>query len=117
MFVHVVADTPARRSAVEASLASAHDVTSELLGSVNQRQGEYHALIVKVDLRDPETIVSLRTTLNGMANVPKRIFLLDHPTRLNISQAYALGATLVLTGTTSQKRLLSVLDDGATRAM
>jgi putative nucleotidyltransferase with HDIG domain len=116
MFVHVLADTPARRSDVEALLASTHDVTSELLDSVNKRRSECHALVVKVDLRDPETIVALRATLNSMANVPKRIFLLDHPTRLNISQAYALGATLILTGTTSQKRLLSVLSDDASRS-
>jgi putative nucleotidyltransferase with HDIG domain len=111
MFIHVLADTPARLSAVEALLASAHDVASELLGSVSRRRGECHALVVKVDLRDPETIATLRTRLSGLTDVAKRIFLLDHPTRLNISQAYALGATRVVTGVVNQQRLLSFLQD------
>jgi putative nucleotidyltransferase with HDIG domain len=112
MLVHVLADTSSRRSNVEGLLASKHDVTSELLSSAGQHPGECHALIVKVELRDPETIAALRATLNGMTDVPKRIFLLDHPTRLNISQAYALGATRVLTGIVSQQKLLSILHDG-----
>jgi putative nucleotidyltransferase with HDIG domain len=115
MLVHVLTDTSARRSAVEALLASRHHVTSELLGSAGVRHGDYDALVVKADLRAPEMITALRTTLNGMTDVPKRIFLLDYPTRLNISQAYALGATLVLTGSASQKRLLSLLDGESSR--
>jgi putative nucleotidyltransferase with HDIG domain len=116
MHVHVLADTSARRSNVESLLASRHNVTSELLGSGSMRGGECDALVVKADLRAPEMIVALRTTLNGMTDVPKRIFLLDYPTRLNVSQAYALGATLVLTGSANQKRLLSLLDSEPSRS-
>jgi putative nucleotidyltransferase with HDIG domain len=109
MFVHVVADTPAKLSDVRALLGRKHEVTSELLGGVSIRREDCHALVVKVDLRVIENIASLKKTLGSMTDVPKRIFLLDRAAHLHVSQAYALGATFVLAGPVNQTRLLSAL--------
>src|SRR6201997_3977849 len=108
MFVHVLADTSARVAAVKALLASEHELTFEVLGSVGKRWDECHALVVKVDLHDPCAIVALRTTLSAMADVQRRIFLLDQAPRLNTAQPYAWGATHVLTGVVNQHKLLSL---------
>ena len=48
-----------------------------------------------------------------MAKIPKRIFLVEEPSHVCISQAYALGATLALPGTINQSKLLAALADPA----
>jgi putative nucleotidyltransferase with HDIG domain len=111
MSVHVVADTSARLAGICAVLERKYSVTSELLSGARVRRGECRALVVKADLRVVENIEALRTTLGNLAHVQRRIFLLDQTIHLGIAQAYALGATHVLTGPVSQAKLLSALAD------
>jgi putative nucleotidyltransferase with HDIG domain len=111
MSVHVIADTSSKLAGVRAALERKYDVTSELLGNAAARCGECRAIVVKADLRLVENIAALRTILGSMAHVQKRIFLLDQTVNLGIAQAYALGATLVLTGPFNQAKLLSELAD------
>ncbi len=111
MPVHVVADTSARLSGICAVLERKYEVTSELLSSAKVRRGACQALVVKADLRVVENIEALRTTIGSLAHVRKRIFLLDQTVNLGIAQAYALGATLVLTGQVTPTQLLSALAD------
>ncbi len=108
-FVHVVADSPAKLSAVLAALEGKYDVTSDLLRSPSVELPECYALIVKVDLRIVENVTALKRTLASHGQVRKRIFLLDHSIHRCIAQAYALGATLVLSGSVNQTRLLRAL--------
>ena len=111
MSVHVLADTSAKLAGICAVLERKYDVTSELLTRAKVRRGACRALVVKADLRVVENIEALRTTLESLAHVRKRIFLLDQTVNLGIAQAYALGATLVLAGPVSQAKLLSALAD------
>jgi putative nucleotidyltransferase with HDIG domain len=111
MSVHIVADTSARLAGICAVLERKYDVTSQLLSGASIPRDECRALVVKADLRVVENIAALRTTLGNLAHVRKRIFLLDQTVHLGIAQAYALGATLVLTGPLNQAKLLSVLAD------
>jgi putative nucleotidyltransferase with HDIG domain len=111
MFIHVVADSSAKSADIRAALERKYDVTSELLGGASIRRSECHALVVKVDLRVVENIAALRKTLGSLSQMRKRIFLLDQTSHLCMAQAYALGATLVLTGPVNQAKLLSVLAD------
>jgi putative nucleotidyltransferase with HDIG domain len=113
MSVHVVADTSARLAGICAVLERKYDVTSELLSGARVPRGACRALVVKADLRVVENIEALRTTLGNLAHVRKRIFLLDQTVHLGIAQAYALGATLVLTGPLDQAKLLFALADPA----
>src|SRR6266478_5923322 len=105
--VHVVADTAARLAAVRTALECRHGVTAELLGAASIRHGEACALVVRVDLRIVENVAALKKTLGSLNHVRKRIFLLDQTVHLSIAQAYALGATLVLTGRVDQAKLLA----------
>jgi putative nucleotidyltransferase with HDIG domain len=109
--VHVLADTSAKLAGVRSAIERQYGVTAELLGEASVRRSECHALVVRADLRILENIAALKKTLGNLSHVSKRIFLLDQTLHLCIAQAYALGATLVLTGPVSQTRLLSLLAD------
>jgi putative nucleotidyltransferase with HDIG domain len=111
MSIHVLADSSGKLAGIRAALEHKHDVTSELLGGVSISRSECTALVVKADLRIVENIAALRKTLGNLGRVRRRIFLFDQTVHWWIAQAYALGATLVLTGPANQAKLLSVLAD------
>ena len=109
--VHVVADTAAKLAGIRAALAGRYGLTEELLAGASNGQGKCYALVIRIDLRAVENIASLKKTLAKLNYVRKRIFILDQTAHLYIAQAYALGATLVLTGPVNQAKLLSALAD------
>jgi putative nucleotidyltransferase with HDIG domain len=111
MSIHVLADNSGKLAGIRAALEHKYDVTSELLGGVSISRGECTALVIKADLRIVENIAALRKTLGNLSRVRRRIFLFDQTVHWWIAQAYALGATLVLTGPANQAKLLSVLAD------
>lgn len=57
-----------------------------------------HAVVVRADLRLVENIAALKKRIARLTKIPKRIFLVEEPSQVCISQAYALGATLALPG-------------------
>jgi putative nucleotidyltransferase with HDIG domain len=111
MSVHVVADTIAKLSDLRAVLEPQHVVTSELLSGARIRCGESDAVVVTADLGVVENIAALKETFGKSTHARKRIFLIDRKARLYIAQAYALGATHVLTNPVTQARLLAELAD------
>lgn len=108
MFVHVLADSCARLS-VCALLERKHNVSSELLGRLATRPDRLDAVVVRTDLRVVEAIPVLKKVLSGLEFTKRRIFLIEQTSHLGIAQAYALGATLVLTGPVNQAKLLAAL--------
>jgi CheY-like chemotaxis protein len=84
-------------------------VSSELLSGASIRNDEIDSIVVSADLRVVETISALKAISAKMIRVPKRIFLIEQRTRLATLQAYALGATHVLTQPVSQLQLLKQL--------
>ena len=112
MLVHVVADTRARLSAVCAMLEQRCTVTSELLGGAKIRGNHLDAVVVAADLRVVENISAVKAASGTLTLAPKRVFLIDQKTRLAIVQAYALGATRVLTNPVNQAQLLAKLAGG-----
>jgi HD-GYP domain-containing protein (c-di-GMP phosphodiesterase class II) len=110
--VHVVADTAARLAGVRTALECRYAVSEEFLGGASIRNSDCYALVIKVDLRIVDNVASLKKTLASLNRVQKRVFLLDQTIHLCIAQAYALGATRVLTGPVNQAKLLSALADG-----
>jgi HD-GYP domain-containing protein (c-di-GMP phosphodiesterase class II) len=111
MLIHVVSDTTARLAGVRTVLERKHAVTSELLGGVSVQRSSIQALVVRVDLQAIETICKLKKVLMSLSRVQKRIFLVENAAHLSISQAYALGATSVLSGPLNPTRLLKEVDD------
>jgi len=111
MLIHVISDTTARLVCVRTILERKHAVTSELLGAVSIQRSSIQALVVKADLQSIETICMLKKVLASLSRVQKRIFLVENAAHLSISQAYALGATSVLSGPINAARLLKEFAD------
>jgi putative nucleotidyltransferase with HDIG domain len=111
MLVHIVADNSTKLARVRSLLEKKYDITSELLNGVGIQRSEVHALVVKADLRSFQNICSLKTILDSLSHVDKRIFLIDDAAHISASQAYALGASRVLQGALNQAKLLQVLAD------
>jgi putative nucleotidyltransferase with HDIG domain len=109
MSVHVIADTADKRAVLQAMLQDRHTVTSELLGQTSDGCGEADAVVIEADLRSVENIATLKEASGKLAQIRKRIFLVDRQARLCVVQAYALGATQVLGTPVHQARLLAQL--------
>jgi putative nucleotidyltransferase with HDIG domain len=114
MLIHVVADTRNKLSAACAMLERKCTVTSELLGAANIRGKNIDAIIVAADLRVVENISAVKAVSGKLTSAPKRVFLIDQRTRLAIVQAYALGATHVLSNPVNQPQLLATLANRTT---
>jgi len=109
MCVHIVGDTTAKLAAVGSLLAEKLPIASELLGKVCLRGRDVHAVVVAADLRDIDNISALKNLGKDLSRVSKRIFLIEQRSRLSIVQAYALGATSVLTQPVNAATLLAEL--------
>lgn len=117
MHVHILSNSVVKLSRLRGLLGEACDVTTELLNSTKFNGPRYDAVIAAIDLRQPETIVALKEISQDLARVPKRIFLVDHPSRLTTMQSYALGATAVVSPPINRASLLAeVLDQPAVAA-
>jgi putative nucleotidyltransferase with HDIG domain len=109
MCVHIVGDSTAKLSAIGNLLAEKLPISSELLGKACLKGNDVHAVVVAADLRDIDNISALKHLAKDLSRVPKRIFLIDQRSRLSIVQAYALGATSVLTTPVDGPALLAEL--------
>ena len=111
MNVHLVGDDAAKLSLLRGMLAERCSLTSELIGDADVSGRDIDAIVVAADLRDVDNITALKEISDRLARIPRRIFLTDHKSRLSTVQAYALGATTVLSSTPSRNQLLGKLLD------
>ena len=111
MFVHAIADTREKLSALCTMLEHKCQVTSELLNGASVRGRNIDAVVVAADLSYIENISALKAVSAKVTRIPKRIFLIDRKGRLSVVQAYALGATHVLANPVNQVQLLAKLAD------
>jgi putative nucleotidyltransferase with HDIG domain len=111
MCIHVIGDSPAKLSAVNAILHQQYDVSSELLGNHELHAADTDAVIVTADLTVVDNILALKNLSTKLKLIRKRIFLVEERSRLGTVQAYALGATHVLTTPVSKAQLLAKLVD------
>src|ERR1700761_3513858 len=111
MLIHVISDSATKLAGVRAVLERRHAGTSELLGGLSIQRGSIRALVVKVDLQSIEAICALKKILASLSRVQKRIFLVENAGHLAVSQAYALGATSVLSSPVTPVKLLKEVDD------
>jgi putative nucleotidyltransferase with HDIG domain len=111
MHVHLVGDDATKLTALHGMLEKRCSLTSEMLGGAHFNGRNIDAVVVAADLRFVDNITALKDISDKLARVPKRIFLTNHKSRLSTVQAYALGATSVLSSTPSRNQLLSKLMD------
>jgi putative nucleotidyltransferase with HDIG domain len=111
MDVHLVGDTIAKLSTLRGMLEKRYTLKTELLSNADLRGQDIQAIVINADLRDVENITALKQISPRLARIPKRIFLIDRKSRLSTVQAYALGATSVLSTTVNRTQLLAKLAD------
>ena len=111
--VHVLADSSDRLSGICSILEQQFTVAGERLDAEAKLSQVPFAIIIRAELRDTGNIAAIKKRAARLAKATKRIFLVEHSSHVSISQAHALGATLVLPGPINKIKLLAALTDPA----
>ncbi|SFI53045.1 HD domain-containing phosphohydrolase [Bradyrhizobium sp. Gha] len=111
--VHVLADSSDKLSGICAALGPRFAVAGERLDAGAKLSQVPSAVVIRAELRDVDNIAAIKKRAAKLAKATKRIFLVEHACHVCISQAYALGATLVLPGPLNKTTLLAALGDPA----
>jgi putative nucleotidyltransferase with HDIG domain len=112
-FVHVLADSSDKLSGICAMLEQQFTVAAERLDAEAKLSQAPSAIVIRAELRDVDNIAAIKKRSARLAKAARRIFLVEHSSHVCISQAYALGATLVLPGPLNKAKLLAALADPA----
>lgn len=110
-FVHVLADSSDKLSGICSALEQQFAVAGERLDAEARLSQAPFAIVIRAELRDVDNIAAIKKRSARLAKAAKRIFLVEHSSHVCISQAYALGATLVLPGPLNKTKLLAALAD------
>ncbi|MDQ8732464.1 HD domain-containing phosphohydrolase [Bradyrhizobium sp. LHD-71] len=95
MLIHVIADEPAKISKIREMLEPRHTVSASLIDDA-PKGVTAASLLVDADLRNVETIASIRLALPKVRGVGQRLFIVDRRARAAVVQAYSLGASSVI---------------------
>jgi putative nucleotidyltransferase with HDIG domain len=96
MFVHFVTDDATKIPAVRAMLEPQHRVATQLLGVGETEINHNGVLMVDADLRQVDRVEQLRILMQELGSVSEKLFVVQNHVRSMIMQAYALGATAVV---------------------
>jgi len=113
MLIHAIADTRTKLSALSGMLERKCTVTSDILGKTESQRKDVDAVIVAADITLVDNIAALKSISKKLIRARQRIFVIDGKGRLAVVQAYALGATHVLSNPVNQAQLLAKLAEGA----
>src|ERR1700759_2333886 len=106
MLIHFVTDEPNKIPAVRAILEPQHTVESHLLGTAAEHALSNGVLLVDADLRKTVPVACLKTMLRDLQGVSEKLFVVQSHLRDMIAQAFALGATDVIS---RQKEVMAKL--------
>jgi putative nucleotidyltransferase with HDIG domain len=96
MLVHFLTDQPAKIPAVRAMLEPQYDVVSQLLGSSGAPISPSSVLMVDADLREMARVEQIKLVLRELQCISEKLFVVQNHVRSIVAQAYALGATAVV---------------------
>src|SRR4030088_2864864 len=96
MLVHFVTDEPAKIPAIRAMLEPEHDVAPQLLGAGNAGISSDGVLMVDADLRKAIPVEHLKLVLQDLRCVSEKLFVVQSHLHHMVAQAFALGATAVV---------------------
>ncbi|HXN70565.1 MAG TPA: HD domain-containing phosphohydrolase [Bradyrhizobium sp.] len=96
MLVHFVTDEPAKIPAIRAMLEPQYRVVPRLLGNDGAKAGANGVLMVDADLREMVRVEQIKRVLRELSWIPERLFVVKNNVRSMVAQAYALGATAVV---------------------
>jgi putative nucleotidyltransferase with HDIG domain len=96
MLVYFVTDEPSKLPAIRAMLEPQHAVVPWLLGSDGTRIRSHGVMMVDIDLRQMPRVDQLRFVLQELQPIPEKLFVVHNLSRSMVAQAYALGATAII---------------------
>jgi HD-GYP domain-containing protein (c-di-GMP phosphodiesterase class II) len=96
MLVHFVTDEPNKIPAIRAMLEPQYCVVSQLLGDGGTQIGENGALLVDADLRKAARVEQIKLVMREQIRIPEKLFVVERHIHHLIAQAFALGATAVV---------------------
>lgn len=96
MRVHFVTDEPGKIAAIRATLEPRYELFCQLLGERGTQTGADGALLVDADLRKAAGIEQIRLVMRQQKRIPEKLFVVEKHSHHLIAQAYALGATSVV---------------------
>ena len=96
MLVYFVTDEPTKLPAIRAALEPQHAVIPWVLGGEGSGIRSHGVLMVDIDLRQMTRVDQLKFVLQDLAEIPEKLFVVHNLSRLMVAQAYALGATAVI---------------------
>jgi putative nucleotidyltransferase with HDIG domain len=96
MLVHFFTDEPTKIPAIRAMLEPRYRVISRLLGNDDTQFGSNGVLMVDADLRRPVCIEQIRLVLKELSCIREKLFCVPKNIYHMVAQAYALGATSVV---------------------
>jgi putative nucleotidyltransferase with HDIG domain len=95
MRVHFVTDEPAKIPAVRAMLEPRYQIVPQLLGGGDAQSGSSGVLMVDADLREMLRVEQIKLVLQELS-CPEKLFVVQNDVHSMVSQAFALGATAVV---------------------
>lgn len=96
MLVYFVTDEPTKLPAVRAMLEPQHAVLPWVLGGDGTGIRSHGVLMVDIDLRQMARVDQLKFVLKDLSEISEKLFVVHNLSRSMVSQAYALGATAVI---------------------
>ena len=96
MLVHFVTDEPAKIPAIRSVLEPRYQVVSRILGSDDKRPDSNGVLMIDADLRKEVRVEQIRHLVQELGDITERMFVVKNNVRSLVAQAYALGATSVV---------------------
>lgn len=96
MLVYFVTDEPTKLPAVRALLEPQHAVLPWVLGGDGTGVRSHGVLMVDIDLRQMTRVDQLKFALKDLSEIPEKLFVVHNLSRSMVAQAYALGATAVI---------------------
>ena len=95
MLVHFVTDEPTKIPAIRAMLEPRYHVIPQLLGGGDTQISSDGVLMVDADLRKAVRVEQIRLVLRDLS-IPEKLFVVQKHLHHMVSQAFALGATAVV---------------------
>jgi len=96
MLVHFVTDDAAKIPAIRAMLEPQHRIAPQLLGRGDAQIDSNGVLMVDADLRKGDRVQQIRLALQEWSSIPEKLFVVRNRVRSMVAQAYALGATAIV---------------------
>jgi putative nucleotidyltransferase with HDIG domain len=96
MLVHFVTDEPSKIAAIREMLEPRFSVVSQVLGDGEAAGSSNGVLMVDADLRQMVRVEQIRSVLRRLNGITEKLFVVRNQVRSMVEQAYALGATEVI---------------------